>query len=133
MEGINIWAILVAAVSAFAIGGLWYSPALFGKAWMHASNLTEEDLQSSHPGKVYGISFLLSLLAAVVFAFFLGPRPELLFATGVGFLAGFAWVASSFGINYLFEQKPLKLWLINGGYHTTQFTIYGLILGAWHA
>jgi len=38
------------------------------------------------------------------------------------------WVASSFGINYLFERKSLKLFLINGGYHTFQFTIIGLAL-----
>jgi hypothetical protein len=39
------------------------------------------------------------------------------------------WVAGSFGINYLFERRPLGLWLINGGYHTLQFTVFGLILG----
>ena len=39
-----------------------------------------------------------------------------------------AMVAASFGINYLFERKSLKLWMINGGYHTLQFTLFGLIL-----
>ena len=43
--------------------------------------------------------------------------------------AGLCWVAASFGINYLFERRPLGLWLINGGYHTLQFTVFGLILG----
>jgi hypothetical protein len=41
-------------------------------------------------------------------------------------------VAASFGINYLFEQKSFTLFLVNGGYHTVQFTLYGLILGLWH-
>ena len=31
MDGINVWAVLVAAVSAFVLGGLWYSPMLFGR------------------------------------------------------------------------------------------------------
>ena len=39
------------------------------------------------------------------------------------------WVAASYGINYLFERRPLRLWLINGGYHVLQFTAFGLILG----
>ena len=26
----NIWAVLLAAVSSFLLGGSWYSPALFG-------------------------------------------------------------------------------------------------------
>ena len=33
MLGINYLAVLVAAVVAFVMGGLWYSPLLFGKAW----------------------------------------------------------------------------------------------------
>ena len=36
------------------------------------------------------------------------------------------------GINYLFEARSLKLFVINGGYHTLQFTLYGLVLGLWH-
>jgi hypothetical protein len=44
--------------------------------------------------------------------------------------AGLCWVAASFGINYLFERKNLALFAINGGYHTLQFTLIGLILGA---
>ena len=51
---------------------------------------------------------------------------------GAGFAAGLFWVTTSFGINYLFERKPLRLFLINGGYHTLQFTLIGAILGLWH-
>jgi len=32
MPEFNIWAVLTAAVSAFLLGGLWYSPALFARA-----------------------------------------------------------------------------------------------------
>ena len=49
-----------------------------------------------------------------------------------GFTAGLCWVSACFAINYLFERKQLSLFLINGGYHTLQFTLIGLILGAWH-
>ena len=38
---INYFAVLAAAVSTFVLGGLWYSPMLFGKAWMRANNFTE--------------------------------------------------------------------------------------------
>ena len=33
MPSLNYWAIFVAALSTFLIGGLWYSPAVFGNAW----------------------------------------------------------------------------------------------------
>ncbi|NJO13074.1 MAG: DUF1761 domain-containing protein [Gammaproteobacteria bacterium] len=49
-----------------------------------------------------------------------------------GLSAGLCWVAGSFGINYLFEQRSLRLFLINGGYHTVQYTLIGLVLGLWH-
>jgi hypothetical protein len=47
-------------------------------------------------------------------------------------VAGLAYVAMGFAINYAFAGRSFRLWLIDGGYHTLQFTLYGLILGAWH-
>ncbi len=131
MAQINWWAVLVAGVSAFMLGGLWYSPALFGKMWQKETGI---GCEGSPPPKnsmalTFGVTFLLSLLAAAVFALFLGPKPTMMLAVGAGFAAGFAWVASSFGINYLFEQKTFRLFCINGGYHTVQFVLYGLVLG----
>jgi len=132
MNGINYWAVLAAALSAFVLGGAWYSPLLFGKAWQRASKLSDAELKSGHPAVVFGGAFALSLIAALVFAMFLGPRPAVGFALGAGSAAGLCWVAASMGINYLFERKTLALFLINGGYHTMQFTLYGLVLGLWH-
>lgn len=128
MDGINIWAVVVAAASSFMLGGLWYGP-LFLQAWQKESGVPA---QAGHPAKVFGGAFILSLIAAAVFAMFLGPKPALGFAIAAGFAAGLCWVAASFGINYLFAQRSLKLWLIDGGYHTLQFTLYGLVLGLWH-
>jgi hypothetical protein len=128
MPEVNWLAILVAGVSCFLLGGLWYSPVLFGKVWQREAGLTDERLKNSNMAMIFGFAFVLSLLAAWNFANFLGPRPSLVFGTAVGFSAGLLWVAGSFGINYLFERKSLKLFLINGGYHTLQFTIIGAVL-----
>ncbi|MEO8219093.1 MAG: DUF1761 domain-containing protein [Acidobacteriota bacterium] len=132
MKDMNFMAVFVAALSAFLLGGLWYSPALFGRAWQKETGLSDEDLKARNPGLIFGGSFLLSLLASFVFAMFLGPRPALQLGIGAGASAGLCWVAASFGINYLFERKSLKLFFINGGYHALQFTLYGLTLGLWH-
>lgn len=129
---INFLAAVLAAVSAFLLGGLWYSPALFGNAWLKATGLTQEELAKSNPAVVYGVAFVFAVIAAVVFALFLGPAPAPGFAVGAGAAAGACWVGASFGINYMFERKPVSLLLINAGYHTAQFTLYGLILGLWH-
>jgi hypothetical protein len=132
MSDINIWAVLAAAAATFIIGGLWYSPLLFAKTWQKEAGVSDERLRSGKPGLIFGVAFALSLLAAYVFAMFLGPNPQFMFATGAGFAAGLAWVAASIGIIYLFERRSLALFLINGGYVTLSFTAIGAILGLWH-
>ena len=125
----NIYAVVLAAVSSFMLGGLWYSAALFGTAWNKENGGVPHN---GHPAKVFGISFAFSLIAAVVFAYWLGAAPPLDVALKSGAMAGAGLVATSFGINYQFAQRSFKLWLIDGGYHVAQFLIFGLILGLWH-
>lgn len=133
MAAINHWAVLAAAASAFVLGGVWYS-ALFGTMWSREAGVTEEVAKQGHPAKVFGGAFVLSLVAAYAFALFVAHSPDEMpwkETTLYGFMAGLFWVATSFGINYLFAQRSFKLWLIDGGYHVLQFTLYGLIIGLW--
>ena len=73
-----------------------------------------------------------SLVAAALFAIFLGPAPSLKQALRFAVMIGPGWVFTSFGINYQFAQRPWRLWLIDAGYHAMQFVLFGLILGLWH-
>lgn len=125
----NIYAVLLAAVSSFLLGGLWYSPALFGRVWNRENGGA---VAPGHPAKVFGISLVFSVIAAAAFAGWLGPAPALDTALKAGALAGLGMVAASFGINYQFAQRSFTLWLVDGGYHTVQFLLFGLILGLWH-
>jgi hypothetical protein len=125
---INWLAIVAAAASSLMLGAIWYSPMLFANRWMVHAGLNEEQLKSGSMPMIFGGAFLLSLVAAFVFSMFLGPKPALEFALGAGFSAGLCWVAAGLGISYLFERRPLGLFLINGGYFTLQFTLFGAIL-----
>lgn len=125
----NYLAILFAAVSSFMLGGLWYSPKLFGAMWNAENGGVKH---AGHPAKVFGTAFVFSLIAACCFAYWLGPVPQLDVALKAGLLAGFGIAATSFGINYQFANRSFKLWLIDGGYHTAQFLLFGIILGSWH-
>lgn len=62
---INHWAVVVCAIVNLALGTLWYSPMLFYKAWKKENNLTDEQLKAINPVKVYGISFLLSVIICI--------------------------------------------------------------------
>jgi hypothetical protein len=129
-ENINWLSVLLAAISAFLIGGIWYGP-LFGKAWMTESNFKVEDLKKRNMPKVFGLSLLLSFIAAFVLELFIGSAADLMFGTIAGFMAGIGWVSTMLGILYLFEMKTLKAYLINAGYCTVALTVMGAILGAW--
>ncbi|MCF6434281.1 MULTISPECIES: DUF1761 domain-containing protein [Pseudoalteromonas] len=128
MFDLNYWAVLLAALSSFMLGGAWYSPWLFGRPWMEGCGLTEVDLQQSDPKLIYGVAFLLALFAAFFMSVLLGQDPLLTDAIVLGVLVGGGLVTTALGISYIFEQRPLKLFLINGGYYTCQFVLMGAVL-----
>ena len=130
MLEVNYLAVGLAALSAFVLGGLWYS-LLFAKQWAALTGQSEEKLKSGNPAIVFGGAFLLNLIAAYVLAMFIGPM-GLKFGAMAGLAVGLCWVATSLGVNYLFERRPLGLWLINGCYCTLQFTAMGAIIGAFN-
>ena len=129
---INWWAVIVAALSNFLIGGLWYSNVLFAKPWMKENNFTAEDLRKGNMPKIFGLTFLFSLIIAFNLAMFLGGETTTAsWGAAAGFLAGFGWVAMSIFIIGQFEQKSTKYMLIHGGYVTLSYVVMGLIIGLW--
>jgi hypothetical protein len=111
---------------------LWYSNALFGKAWMKENKLTDEDLRNANPAKKFGLSFVFSLVMAFNLAAFLGDdKTDMAWGAMAGALAGIGWVAMSIGIVGLFENKSWRYIFINAGYNIVAFIVMGVIIGAW--
>src|SRR5215469_650745 len=132
MHHINWLAVLAAAISTFVLGGLWYSPALFGRAWMSVNHFTDADLAKSNMAKIFGFAFVFAIVMAANLAAFLAePKTNASWGATAGFLAGFGWVTLGIATISLFERRSLKYVLINGGYMTVSFVVMGLILGAW--
>ena len=144
MSTINWLAVLVAGISAFVVGGIWYSPGLFGKAWMKDNGFTEEQIkQGGNKGKIFGFTFIFSLVMAANLGMFLNDPPatcpegcairtDLAWGATAGFLAGI-WTFCAIAIHSLFELKPWRLILINGFYSLVSLTLMGAIIGAWRA
>jgi Protein of unknown function (DUF1761) len=132
MKDINIWAVLVAAASSFLLGGFWYSKSFLGGLWNREAGRSAKPGEGHHPARVFGLSFLFSVIAAAAFALWIGPNPPLGMAVMRGLVAGSCFVAASFGVNYQFASRSTLMWLIDGGYHTAQFVLFGLVLGLWH-
>ena len=136
MSSLNFLAIIVATLSTFVVGWLWYGP-LFGNAWINAIGMSEEQLQEANMGKIFGLAFIFELIMAFNLAMFLTGTPEAAeqmnasMGAFYGFLTGFGWIFFALAVNSLYEQRSWKYILINGGYWSVAFTIMGLIIGAW--
>ncbi len=129
---VNYLSILVAGLAAWALGALWYGP-LFGKMWQKEVGMSDEDLKGANMPLIFGSSFVL--MCVMMF----GMVPALLMAHDNisvghgafhGALFGVFFAATSMGINYLYQRRSIKLWLIDGIYQIALLAIGGAVLAA---
>jgi hypothetical protein len=130
IAGLNWLAVFLAAGTAFAIGAVWYSTKVFGNAWMMEVGLTKEAIGRANMPLIFGGTFVLQLVAAMALAFFLGSGSDWLIGLQAGVLVAVCWIATAYGITYFFEQRSLRLYLINAGYYLVLFAAMGTIIGA---
>src|SRR2546427_111009 len=65
--------VVVAAVAAWLIGALWYSPVMFAKPWVKAHGYTPEQLAAMQvmQAKVIGLTLVAMILMAWILSVFL--------------------------------------------------------------
>lgn len=131
----NWLAIAAAAVAAFLIGGLWYSPILFAKQWMVANLISADQLpkmRASAP-RAYAVSVVCFFVMAFVMELFINH-------TGWGTLKGglevafHCWLGFAFTIGLtanMYSNKPIAAFFIDAGYQLVYMLAMGAILGAW--
>ncbi len=135
LSNINFLALLVSAIASFALGALWYSPVLFSKVWQKAAGLTEDNLKNTNMALIFGSSFALILLMdfglAVILQGHAGRDITAWSGALYGLLIGLFFVATSYGINMLYQRKSFVLWAIDSGYQVLYLAMTGAILGVW--
>jgi len=160
MDFLNIYAILVAAVTALVVGFVWYHPKVFGTAWMHEAGLTEDQLKTGNFAKIFGLALVFAFLLAMAlpslvihqmgalslvggnaalakpsYEAFMFDYSEVFrtFKHGVlhGVMTGIFIALPILGTNALFERKSAKYILINSGYWIVTLAIMGGIICAW--
>jgi hypothetical protein len=62
----NFLAILVAALTSFVVGFVWYHPKVFGTIWMKEAGLTQEQLAKGNMLKIFGLTFVFSFMLALM-------------------------------------------------------------------
>ena len=133
---INYLAVVISALVAFIVGGFWYSPILFGNAWMKSSGMSEKDMKKAKRkgmSKMYFIGFLMSLITAYILAHFVQYVGAATFSDALG-LAYWIWLGFiapvSLGV-VLWEGKPFKFYIINVAYQLVSLALMAEILTFW--
>jgi len=124
--------LLLAALAAFLLGFAWYT-ALFGKAWQSLTGVTDEQAQSGI-AVTHGTAFLMMVVIAfgINYVINLHPIEEQTFVHGAfhGALSCLLYALPLVVVHYMYQKKPFKLILIDGGYALAFFALIGGVLAA---
>jgi surface polysaccharide O-acyltransferase-like enzyme len=136
--GVNLLSVLVAAIATMILGFLWYSPILFAKPWTVAmgydpNDKAKMDEMRKGAGKLYGITFVASLLSAFVLAKIIDVTTvtSALYGMKIGFAVWLGFVTTVQLTSTLFKKRPIKLYLIDTGYQLVCYLVMGAILAKW--
>jgi hypothetical protein len=132
---INFLAVAVAAVLAFIIGGLWYSPLLFAKAWVKAHGYTDEQVKEMQKdaGKAYAVTLVCHFLIAVAIAVLIDYIHLARCVQGLK-LGLLAWAGFAFPLGLMasmFSEKRISVFVIDAGYQFVYLVLMGAILTVW--
>ena len=129
----NYLAIVVAAVVYTALGALWYSPALFGNAWMKYIGKTKEQVSADFSFLSILWGLVMAFIASYGIARIMTWTGEVSAGKGimVGLLTGVCFMLTTFWVNDSFEHRPPNLTIMNILYHLVGFVIVGIIIGLW--
>ncbi len=132
---VNYLAVLLSGVAAMVVGFLWYGPMLFAKPWMKLMGHTEKTMEKAGMGKMYGISFVLTLVMAYVLSHVMTfsesyfHYPRLMTGLTSAFWMWIGFVMPVQATDVLFGGKNWKLFAINTGYQFVSLLAMGVVLG----
>jgi hypothetical protein len=133
--GINWLAVALCGLGTIAVGFVWYGP-LFGKPWGRLTGWTDEKVREV-PARRMALTFAATIVAGLVMMSVLAMVLRLAAVTSIGdslILAGLVWLgftAATTASSFLFERRPLALWLIEQPYYLVILLIAGLVLAVW--
>lgn len=85
---------------------------------------------------MFGGSLVLMLIQCIAIAILaerLGIRGDgWMSGLKLGAMTGVCFCATTIGVNYLYEKKPIGLFLINAGYALVGNIIAGLVIFSWY-
>jgi hypothetical protein len=131
--GINYWAVLVSAIAYMVLGAVWYSPVLFGNAWMKGIGKSKEQVAADFSPSNYIFAFAGSFIASYGIARIMAwsGGDSVVDGIKVSLVAGVCFVFATMSVNDTFEKRSGGLSMINILYHVIGLVIAGIIVGLW--
>jgi hypothetical protein len=133
---VNYFAVFLAGVASMGLGFLWYSPMVVGKQWMKEKGYSATDMKKEQKsmGKLYGLSFVLSLVTAYVLShvmalsenFFHYPMLQTGLTTAFWMWLGFVMPVQATAT--IFGGKNWKLFGIDTGYQLAALLAMGVVV-----
>jgi energy-converting hydrogenase Eha subunit A len=130
---LNWLAIVVATIAYFAIGAIWYTPAVFGKKWMELLKIDPTKMDRSGMGMMMAQSFVTTLIVCTglsVLSHLIGLWGAME-GLKLGVLCGVCFALCTNYIVSIFEKRPFMLVLINGGYNVAGMVAASIIICIW--
>jgi hypothetical protein len=129
----NYLAIVVAAVACFLLEAGWYWA--FMNTWLNGIGRSMQWLMSSgmNPAIQYGTALVMAavMASAISCVIQLTGRQTVLRGIKVAALLWLGFELTTWSTEYIFEVRPISLFLVNAGYWFFGMTLMGAIVGAW--
>lgn len=124
----NLVPLIAAAIAGVAAGAIWYSPYLFGRAWMKSVGLTEQSARK----RGMALPMISSIVAALLLAFVLQrAQVNLQQMMTVVVLLWLVFCVALRLPHYLFEGRSLRSFFIYAGHDLVQLVVIGAIVTLW--
>jgi uncharacterized protein DUF1761 len=129
----NYPAIIVAAIACFLFEAVWYS--IFLNTWLNGIGRTMQGLMSSgmKPAYQYVTALVMAALMATAISCVtqLTGKQTALRGIKVSALLWSGFVLTTWSTEYIFEVRPISLFLVNAGYWLLGMMLMGAIVGGW--
>ena len=125
--------LLIAAIVRFAIGAVWFSPLLFGKAFAALAGCSEQEMRQGM-GKAMIADFIgnLVLCFVLIHAIVYAGATTLAQGAAVGFFNWLGFIAMPMLAMVFWEHQPWKKYAIIAGFQLVSLLIIGAGLAAWY-
>jgi hypothetical protein len=127
-------AVAAATLALYVLGGLWYSPALFGPSWRAGVGFVPPN--GWKPGKLLYLAplagcFVVTLATALLVT--IADAHSATDGVALGIIVGLGYGAAVAGVDATAPShpRPGTLALIVGAYWTVGLTMVAVILSAW--